>query len=516
MAQLVVQGTQGAVPLPKAGSFVLGRGPSSDFRLQSPHASRRHLLLRGRDNDWQVRAWGDWLLNSRVGPERHVLQDGDVLQLQDVTFRFEHTEVFGREVVPRTLRRPKTPAPMGQRLMPDLGDGRVCTFGWVLEIESGPPMGPAKQGRRMWWPGKRWTLGGPGSEVAVADEGGPLLRLEPLADTPVLYSDDASVVLERSYGAGCVPGYGGAPLRDQDLVHVRYVDGARVVTLGLRVHEEFIERDRAEPTMGSFEAVGPDTQCWLGRLAEVARYPEPAWVTGEPGTPWAETAKTLHVESYRARSPLCLHDARDLQVELLLHDVLVEDGGTVLIEHVDALSPEVQAQLAVRLELRQQKPSDQARRRVVVTGSRLLDEQARMGVFRRELLAMLREHIVRVPPLRERVDELEHMVKRRWEAWWGGRVQLTNAAWEALRAYDWPGNDVELDQVLRRARQQARGRAWVDVGHLDLQGGPKRSRAREELVEALLVCGNNQTQAAKRLGLSRQAFLRRAKKEGVL
>jgi transcriptional regulator with GAF, ATPase, and Fis domain len=208
--------------------------------------------------------------------------------------------------------------------------------------------------------------------------------------------------------------------------------------------------------------------------------------------------------------------------------------GTLFLDGVEDLSLEVQAKLLRALVERRIRPlgGDRAREvdvRVLAAMRRAPEEALAAGILREDLHYRLAGAILRVPPLRERPEDLDAIIERRL-AREGLRARLSPAARAALHAHGWPGNVRELEHELARARLVASG-PTIQVADLTIPtAGPalelaataatdaatlhaRRGELTRELVQAALAShGGNRTHAARALGISRfglQKILRR-------
>jgi two-component system, NtrC family, response regulator AtoC len=139
---------------------------------------------------------------------------------------------------------------------------------------------------------------------------------------------------------------------------------------------------------------------------------------------------------------------------------------------------------------------------------------------------------VAIPPLRERVDEIEPLVHR----FLGDLARqakrpapsVSAEAMQLLRAYPWPGNVRELRNVVERASLLC-GSTVIAPEHLQLDRRPKatiappadaapttlRDLERQAIVDALARCAGNQSRAAELLGMSRRTFCTRLRELGI-
>jgi two-component system response regulator PilR (NtrC family) len=140
----------------------------------------------------------------------------------------------------------------------------------------------------------------------------------------------------------------------------------------------------------------------------------------------------------------------------------------------------------------------------------------REGRFRADLYHRLAMLDVRVPPLRERLEDLPLLVERlapRIERETScGPLHLSATAWRRLRGHTWPGNVRELHAVLARAALRAGGAEITaeDLGPLDSTPyDPAPLTERSMIEDALKRSGGNIAAAARRIGWSRQKLYRR-------
>ena len=140
------------------------------------------------------------------------------------------------------------------------------------------------------------------------------------------------------------------------------------------------------------------------------------------------------------------------------------EGGTILLDEICEFKPELQPKLLRALEERRFFPvgSDRERRmnvRIVAATNRDPQECIAKGTLRADLYYRLATVVLRVPPLRERRDDIgplaEHFCERFRAEFRRPRLALSAAAREALLAYDWPGNVREMKNVIERAAMLA-------------------------------------------------------------
>ena len=223
------------------------------------------------------------------------------------------------------------------------------------------------------------------------------------------------------------------------------------------------------------------------------------------------------------------------------------DGGTVLLDEIGELSPGAQAALLRVLETKKvtrvggDKEID-VDVRVIAATHRDLEAMVEAGRFRQDLLYRLNTMTLRIPALRERIDEIKPLAERflkEASRQAGTRVKsIDPAALAALEAYAWPGNVRELRNAIERAVVLAEGEAIL-LGDLTdrIRGGAREPQPVEVemsnpelpadyrehvrkfeadlIVRALHKHNGNQTEAAKALGLPLRTLVHKIQTYGI-
>ena len=212
-----------------------------------------------------------------------------------------------------------------------------------------------------------------------------------------------------------------------------------------------------------------------GLVAQVAPTDARVLVTGESGTGKELVAAAIHRASRRARGPFvavnCAAIPRDLvESELFGHErgaftgaterrlgrLDLADGGTALLDEVGDLGAEAQAKVLRALESGEiqrvgAETSHRVDVRVIAATNRDLEAAVRQGQFREDLYYRLHVFPIRLPPLRDRLEDLPGLATHL-----AGRLRprkppaFTASALAALANYRWPGNVRELANVVER------------------------------------------------------------------
>ncbi len=290
-------------------------------------------------------------------------------------------------------------------------------------------------------------------------------------------------------------------------------------------------------------------------VARVAPRDVTVLVTGESGTGKERVAEALWRASRRAGKAFVRFNCAALTPELAEAELFGHargaftgavrarpglfgeaDGGTILLDEVGELAPGAQAKLLRVLQEGEVRPlgEDRPRKidvRVVASTHRDLKELVAKGAFREDLYYRLNVVMLRVPPLRERPEDVpvlaRHFLDRFAERFGVKKVPPSDALLARLAAHAWPGNVRELEHTLESMV------ALSPEGELDLAlfpggegeraaAGPSASlRQRVEayergvVVEALKAARNNRSEAARALGISRVTLHDKLKKYGL-
>ncbi len=319
-------------------------------------------------------------------------------------------------------------------------------------------------------------------------------------------------------------------------------------TRRLDAENRLLRRDGAPELIAQAAVMRPVLQL----MDRVAASDANVLISGEHGTGKEVVAQWLHAASPRAARPLVAVHLGGLSEGLFESEMFghvkgaftdaradrigrfeLAEGGTVLLDEIGTLGLRQQAKLLRVLETGEVERvgASRARRidvRLLSATNADLPAEVAAGRFREDLLFRLNTIEIRLPPLRERREDIgalaEHFLRRYAARYRKALVGFEAEAVEALESHSWPGNVRELDHTLERAVLLAQGGAirGVDLG---LRPVPSASPRLEDLpleeVERLLIRkalerhGGNVSQAAKALGLSRSALYRRLQQHGL-
>ena len=275
-------------------------------------------------------------------------------------------------------------------------------------------------------------------------------------------------------------------------------------------------------------------------------------VTGENGSGKGTVAQALHSVSARAGKGLVTVNAGGLsegvfESELFGHvkgaftDAKTDrvgrfelaDGGTLFLDEIANVPLNLQPKLLRVLETGDFERVGSSRTRhvnvrIISATNAALNDEVAGGRFRQDLLFRLNTIEIRLPPLRDRREDLpllaQHFLRQHAQRYRKRLTGFDSGAMQMLLEHSWPGNVRELDHAVERAVLMAAG-PLVKAGDLGLRaakdGGGRLEDMSLEDVECFLIkkamtrFDGNVSQAAKALGLSRSALYRRLQRYGL-
>jgi DNA-binding NtrC family response regulator len=313
------------------------------------------------------------------------------------------------------------------------------------------------------------------------------------------------------------------------------------------------ENRRLAPNVPVLVAASRAMQPVLELIERVAASDANVLITGEHGTGKEVVAQRLHAASHRATRPLITVNAGGLsegvaESELFGHvkgaftDAKTDrvgcfelaDGGTLFLDEIANMAAKLQAKLLRVLqtgEFQRVGSSRTLRADVRVLAATNADIRAEItaGRFREDLLYRLNTVEIRLPPLRDRRDDIPRLAAHflgDYAARYRKSVQgFDDEAAAAMQAHGWPGNVRELQHAVERAVLMARSglitsddlglRAAAAGSAADLAAMTMDDAEKYIIRQALARHGGNVVQAAESLGMSRSALYRRIQQHGL-
>lgn len=305
-------------------------------------------------------------------------------------------------------------------------------------------------------------------------------------------------------------------------------------------------------------AEGPSAawQALKTQIARVAPAQAPVLILGETGSGKEVVARLLHAQSPRAQGPFLAINCGAVSRELLESElfgyekgaftgaatarqglIAAAEGGTLFLDEVGEMPGPMQVGLLRFLDRGEYRPVGSTRTlqadvRLVGATNQDLQELVLQGRFRDDLFYRINAITLRVPPLRERTEDLPALIDhilRTLRVPRASQRTVGQDARDALTVYAWPGNVRELRNVIERIVLMSPGTAPItreDVRRVlaPLQGArqsddgsqlPLEEIERRHILRILDSCQGNKTQAAKTLQIDYKTLLSKLKKYGV-
>ena len=338
------------------------------------------------------------------------------------------------------------------------------------------------------------------------------------------------------------------------------VANARLVQR-LRAAEERLKKENAflktreesrRVGKGQREIIGtaPATQALLEQLTKVMDTRVTVLIEGETGVGKELIAAALHYRSRRRGALFVTQNCAAMPENLLESELFghkkglfeIADGGTLFLDEVTEMPLALQSKLLRALQEGEIRPlgATQEKRvnvRIVAATNRNLEKEVAAGRFREDLYYRLKVFPIRVPPLRERREDIpilaEHFLARYTTELGKAAAGFSQQAMELLQAYDWPGNVRELENEAQRLVIQLEPGEFVTPEILSprirqIDGviervKPTKGTLKEMMdqlerwlvIEALREHDNNKTAAAKTLGITREGLHKKLRAFGL-
>ena len=306
-----------------------------------------------------------------------------------------------------------------------------------------------------------------------------LQKLQELDDRPAVIVLTAFATLEKAVKATKLGAFDfiAKPFKnDEILLAVRNAREQR----RLRIENLLLKRSlQARYSFKNIIGKGAAMQQVFQLISQVAPSRSTVLVQGESGTGKELVAKAIHASSPRADAPFMTINCGNIPSELLESELFghvrgaftgaasskkglfeAADGGSLFLDEVATLSMEMQAKLLRVIQEREFRrlgglENIKVDVRIIAATNMDLQEAVRRGAFRDDLFYRLNVIAIKLPPLRERPEDIpllaEHFIRKYSEENNKEAPAIENSAMKALLDYDWPGNVRELENVIERA-----------------------------------------------------------------
>ncbi len=326
----------------------------------------------------------------------------------------------------------------------------------------------------------------------------------------------------------------------------------------LRMAEENrARRDKTRSRRGVGGLVGhsPEMEKLYRIIGKVASSAHPVLIQGESGTGKELVARAIHFSGPYRDQPFLPVDCGALVPTLVESELFgyvrgaftgaarskegllaIANGGTVFLDEIGDLPVDLQAKLLRALQEKEIRPVGSTRSvpinvRILAATNRDLDAAVQHGSFRKDLYFRLNVVNLRIPPLRERRQDIPVLVAHfveRLERATGVERPLSEEARAAMQKYDWPGNVRELENCLERAWALSSG-PRLELADLPstlqnplpaLPGPgdgivPIRGLEKQAILAAVRQLRGDKLRAAKLLGIGKTTLYRKLKGYGV-
>ena len=328
-------------------------------------------------------------------------------------------------------------------------------------------------------------------------------------------------------------------------------------------NENRLLRDAMKSKHGFGPLVGraPEMEKLYRIIGKAANSSHPVLILGESGTGKELVARSIHFGgSYRDR-PFIPVDCGALVPTLIESELFgyvrgaftgavrakdgllaTADGGTIFLDEVGELPIDLQAKLLRAIQEKEIRPVGSTRSvavnvRILAATNRDLESAVQQGTFRRDLFFRLNVLTLRVPPLRERKQDIPLLaghVLERVARTTGVHRTISDEALRRMLDYDWPGNVRELENCLERACALSSS-ATLQIGDLptalrnlanetyptlDLAQGrgivPLSELEKRAILQAVEQMHGDKLEAARQLGIGKTTLYRKLKEYGVM
>ncbi|RKX60081.1 MAG: sigma-54-dependent Fis family transcriptional regulator [Thermodesulfobacteriota bacterium] len=295
----------------------------------------------------------------------------------------------------------------------------------------------------------------------------------------------------------------------------------------------------------------------LKKLEDVAKSKVPVLLVGESGTGKELLSKFIHQKSPRNKGPFIAINCAALPETLLESELFgyekgafsganfrkkgkieIADGGTLLLDEITEMSPHLQSKL---LRVLQEGEIDRLGGyhpikvdiRLISTTNRDIEKEVAEGRFRIDLYYRINVITVKIPPLRERKEDIEYLALyflEKFSRYYSKKIKgYDKNAWEFLKNYEFPGNVRELKNMIERAvlttqeeyitvknltdpfsyeeekqnfKKISESISGTDFDINQIEIKPLHELEREAILKALKITKGNRTKAAELLGIT--------------
>jgi Nif-specific regulatory protein len=339
------------------------------------------------------------------------------------------------------------------------------------------------------------------------------------------------------------------------------VSRLKVAEERLRGENTYLKRREESLRFESIVGTAPAMERILNQLRKVVDTRATVCIEGETGTGKELIATAIHYQSSRRDKMFVAQNCAALPENLLESELFghrkgaftsadtdkkglfeIADGGTLFLDEVGEMPLSLQAKVLRVLQEGTIRALGATRERqvdvrIICATNRDLAAEVEKGRFRQDLFYRLMVFPIRLPPLRERREDIpllaDHFLRRYCEEYRVNIAGLSQEALDAFTTYQWPGNIRELENELQRLVIQIDPGSWIEMADLSprlrkVEGtlariAPKKGTLKEMieqverwlLAEALRENDNNKTRTAQALGITREGLHKKLSKFGM-
>lgn len=496
----------------------LGRSDSCDIALPGEMISRIHCQLEFRNGKWLLSddsRHGTFVEGKRI--TKQVIEEDTQFSLGEYQIslksfgekRSETTEIFSVRNHEFLQGKAEKLVTESAYLVQELGKGKIKEY--LL--------------RRA-----QYTIGGKGSDIEIS-------KRNHLKNHAMIYVSRGRVMVSPKEGPVFLAG--------QRIGSITPVYSGETISLGdvsLRVETKRQNEKGVASRFGNMITKSKVMQEKFGQMRLFAAHDFPILITGESGTGKELVASALHSASVREAGPFVPINCGAIPDNLVESELFghvkggfsgaISDkdgafqqanGGTLFLDELGDLPLSAQVKLLRVLEggdVRRVGSStvEFPNVRIIAATNQNLVEKIKKGEFREDLFFRLQVLSIQLPPLRERLEDIDLLIEVILRSL-NPACQISSKAISILKAYYWPGNIRELRNVLCRAYVLSQGQ--IDVPHIELYGlGEERSKETPkkeilDLVQLYTKHKGNRSAMARELGIPRTTLIYRLQQAGL-
>jgi len=318
------------------------------------------------------------------------------------------------------------------------------------------------------------------------------------------------------------------------------------------------EKVKSKQGFGGIVGRAPEMEKLYRIIAKAANSVHPVLILGESGTGKEMVARSIHYSGPFRDKPFIPVDCGSLDPTLIESELFgyvkgaftganqskdglmsMAEGGTIFLDEVGELPVDLQAKMLRAIQEKEIRPVGSTRRvpinvRILAATNRDLEQAVMQGTFRRDLYFRLNVLSLRIPPLRERRQDIPLLIAHFMERMTRNSGQekiLSDEALKAMLAYDWPGNVRELENSLERSHAFTSGpaihimdlpREIANVPLPESSNGngngngngriiPIAELEKQTILKAIMELNGDKLQAARLLGIGKTTLYRKLK-----